>query len=64
MEADVPMFELRGMSKQYGHVQALDNVDLQIGRNEIVGLLNDNGAGKSTLVRIMSKIETPDAETI
>ena len=64
MEADVPMFELRGMSKQYGHVQALDNVDLQIRQNEVVGLLGDNGAGKSTLVRIMSGIETPDAGTI
>jgi simple sugar transport system ATP-binding protein len=64
MEADVPMFELRGMSKQYGHVQALDNVDLQIRHNEVVGLLGDNGAGKSTLVRIMSGIETPDAGTI
>src|SRR6185312_15770033 len=64
MDADVPMFELRGMSKQYGHVQALDNVDLQIRRNEVVGLLGDNGAGKSTLVRIMSGIETPDTGTI
>jgi simple sugar transport system ATP-binding protein len=64
MEADVPMFELRGMSKQYGHVQALDGVDLQIRQNEVVGLLGDNGAGKSTLVRIMSGIETPDAGTI
>ena len=64
MAGDIPMFELRGMSKQYGHVQALDGVDFQVGRNEVVGLLGDNGAGKSTLVRIMSGIESPDAGTV
>ncbi len=64
MVGDLPMFELRGMSKQYGHVQALDGVDFQVGRGEVVGLLGDNGAGKSTLVRIMSGIELADAGTI
>ena len=64
MAGDIPMFELRGMLKQYGHVQALNGVDFQVGRGEVVGLLGDNGAGKSTLVRIMSGIELPDAGTI
>ena len=63
MAGDIPLFELRGMSKQYGHVQALDGVDFQVRRNEVVGLLGDNGAGKSTLVRIMSGIELPDTGT-
>jgi simple sugar transport system ATP-binding protein len=56
-----PLFELLGISKQYGHVQALDGVDFHVERGEVVGLLGDNGAGKSTLVRIMSGIEIPDA---
>jgi simple sugar transport system ATP-binding protein len=56
-----PLLELKGISKQYGHVQALSGVDFQINRNEIVGLLGDNGAGKSTLVRIMSGVEFPDS---
>jgi simple sugar transport system ATP-binding protein len=60
---DVPLLKLIGISKKYGHVQALSNVDFEIRRNEIVGLLGDNGAGKSTLVRIMSGIEFPDAGT-
>lgn len=60
-QEDLPLLELRGISKHYGHVQALRDVDFQINRNEIVGLLGDNGAGKSTLVRIMSGIEFPDS---
>lgn len=55
-----PLLELKGISKHYGHVQALRDVDFQINRKEVVGLLGDNGAGKSTLVRIMSGIEFPD----
>jgi simple sugar transport system ATP-binding protein len=59
-----PLLELRRISKQYGHVQALSNADFTIGRNEIVGLLGDNGAGKSTLVKIMSGVEFPDSGQI
>jgi simple sugar transport system ATP-binding protein len=61
---DTPLLALKSISKQYGHVQALRDVDFQINRNEIVGLLGDNGAGKSTLVRIMSGIESPDSGTV
>lgn len=59
--SSTPLLELKGIFKQYGHVQALSGVDFQINRNEIVGLLGDNGAGKSTLVRIMSGVEFPDS---
>lgn len=60
VRSDLPLLELQHISKKYGHVQALNDVDFRINRNEIVGLLGDNGAGKSTLVRIMSGIEYPD----
>lgn len=59
--SSTPLLALKGISKQYGHVQALSGVDFQINHNEIVGLLGDNGAGKSTLVRIMSGVEFPDS---
>jgi simple sugar transport system ATP-binding protein len=56
-----PVFELSNISKSYGHVNALIDVDFAVAPGEVVGLLGDNGAGKSTLVRIMSGVERPDA---
>ena len=49
------------IQKHYGKVESLKNVNLTIGRNEIVGLIGDNGAGKSTLIKIMSGVEAPTA---
>ena len=46
--------EMRGISKFYGGVAALDDVDFCVGAGEVVALLGDNGAGKSTLIKILS----------
>jgi simple sugar transport system ATP-binding protein len=54
------LIELRGITKKFGNVVALDHVDFEIRANEVVGLLGDNGAGKSTLVKVMSGILGPD----
>ena len=58
-ERNAPYLELRGVTKDYGHVRALDNVDFKIYPHEIVGLVGDNGAGKSTLIKIMSGVVKP-----
>src|SRR3954471_22165963 len=58
--ATAPLLELRGVSKRFGAVQALDGVDFQVSAGEVVGLVGDNGAGKSTLVKVMSGIYSPD----
>jgi simple sugar transport system ATP-binding protein len=51
--------ELKNVSKSFGEVHALRNVNFQLGQNEVVGLLGDNGAGKSTMIKIMTGYHQP-----
>jgi simple sugar transport system ATP-binding protein len=59
-----PILEGRGLSKHYGPVVALNNVDFAVYPGEVVALVGDNGAGKSTLVKILSGAVLPDSGTI
>jgi len=59
-----PLLEMRGISKRFPGVVALDSVDLQIVRAEVVALVGENGAGKSTLMNILGGIYQPDAGEI
>ena len=51
---------MTSISKSFGEIQSLINVDFSVGYGEIVGLLGDNGAGKSTLVKIITGYYQPD----
>lgn len=62
--AGPPLVELRGISKAFGHVQALQEVDFSLYAGEVVGLVGDNGAGKSTLIKIIAGVYQPDAGAI
>jgi simple sugar transport system ATP-binding protein len=55
-----PLIRLSNVSKTFGEVHSLREVNFEIGQNEIVGLLGDNGAGKSTLVKIITGYHQPD----
>ncbi|MQT12980.1 ATP-binding cassette domain-containing protein [Segnochrobactrum spirostomi] len=55
---------LEGVQKYFGPIQGLKDIDLAIGRNEIVGLIGDNGAGKSTLIKVMTGVLKPTAGRI
>jgi simple sugar transport system ATP-binding protein len=55
-----PLIRLAHVSKTFGEVHSLRDIDFEIGQNEIVGLLGDNGAGKSTLVKIITGYHHPD----
>jgi len=53
--------EVEGLTKRFGGLVAVDNVSLQIGRDEIVGLIGPNGSGKTTLVRLIMRLLKPNA---
>jgi|BarGraNGADG00212_2_1021979.scaffolds.fasta_scaffold11181_2 D-xylose transport system ATP-binding protein len=61
VSVELPLLECRGVSKCFGAVQALWDVDFSVSRGEVVALVGDNGAGKSTLVKIISGIYQPDS---
>lgn len=62
--ASAPLLEVRGISKAFGHVQALTEVSLTMHEGETVGLVGDNGAGKSTLVKILAGVYDADSGEI
>ena len=58
------ILECKGLSKHFGAVQALENVDLAIEPGHIVGLLGPNGSGKTTLIKLANGLLTPTSGSI
>jgi ABC-type sugar transport system ATPase subunit len=56
-----PALRLTGITKRFGHVTALHDVDLTAYDGRILAVLGDNGAGKSTLIKVISGVHQPDA---
>lgn len=59
-----PLLQMRGMSKSFGPVQAVVDVDLVLHKGEILGVVGDNAAGKSTLMKLLTAVHQPDAGEI
>jgi D-xylose transport system ATP-binding protein len=59
--SDTPILELRGISKSFGAVQALYEVDFQVSAGQVMALVGDNGAGKSTLIKCVAGIYSVDS---
>jgi simple sugar transport system ATP-binding protein len=59
-----PMLQVRQLTKRFGGLTAVDQVDLEVYPGEVVGLLGDNGAGKSTLIKMVSGVYHPDGGQI
>ncbi len=63
-DSDAPALRLTGVSKRFARVTAVQDINLEIRRNEVVGLIGENGAGKSSLLKILTGIYQPDSGTI
>lgn len=59
-----PLIKMRGISKRFGGVTALENVDLDAYAGEVLAIVGDNGAGKSTLIKILTGVYQPTSGSI
>ena len=64
MRSQTPLLQVESVSKSFGGVQALQDVDLVVDRHEVVALVGDNAAGKSTLARIVAGVYGPTSGRI
>ena len=57
--SDQLVLEAKSVSKFFGTITALENVNLQLNKGEVLGVVGDNGAGKSTLMKVLSGLYKP-----
>ncbi|MFE1409980.1 amino acid ABC transporter ATP-binding protein [Streptomyces sp. NPDC085524] len=59
-----PLIELRGVNKHFGDLHVLRDIDLAVGRGEVVVVIGPSGSGKSTLCRVINRLESIESGTI
>src|SRR5881275_2575044 len=62
--SDTPILQLRGITKTFGSVEALTDVDFEVNAGEVMALVGDNGAGKSTLIKCIAGTHSADSGEI
>ena len=61
---DVPMISMKEVNKHFGDLHVLQNINLEVGKGQVVVVLGPSGSGKSTLCRTINRLETIDSGTI
>jgi branched-chain amino acid transport system ATP-binding protein len=61
MAGTTPLLSLRGVTRRFGGLTAVDNIDLDLGRGSLVSIIGPNGAGKTTLFNLVTGLDRPDA---
>ncbi len=64
MAQETPILQLKGISKHFGGVVAVSDVNMELRKGEVLGIVGDNGAGKSTLIKIISGVYQKDSGEI
>ena len=64
MNTNLPVLDIRGLVKTYGAKTALADINLQLGRGRVIGLLGPNGSGKTTLIKMIAGLLTPTSGEI
>ena len=61
MSGATPLLSLRGLTRRFGGLTAVDGIDLELGQGELVSIIGPNGAGKTTLFNLVTGLDRPDA---
>jgi branched-chain amino acid transport system ATP-binding protein len=61
MDGNAPLLSLRGLTRRFGGLTAVDGIDLDLGQGELVSIIGPNGAGKTTLFNLVTGLDRPDA---
>ncbi len=64
MPPSTPLLVTENLTKHYGKLQILNNINLQVHSGEVVAITGESGAGKSTLLHILATLDTPDAGSL
>lgn len=64
VDDNTQMIRVKALSKRFGHIRAVDDLDLTVLKNDIYGLLGPNGSGKSTTIRMILSLVSPDTGSV